>query len=466
MAGITNFKIYIPPYRLNGEMTSSVWGRGNQKASRPIMSFDEDTNTMAVEAILSNSTWGEIDIDALYYASTSFPYTEKSNASIVAEATDLKSDIFTSEFSGSLRSSTTALRNAAESIKAGTIKSAVVVASESRPSYPGSPDELSLCDCSAALFIGDGKKVIAEIENFYSWSEDFVDRWRLPGEKSISSGDAKFIQDYGYIRQTVATVEGLLEKTGATPEDIAHVVFYSPDVRTSRAINKKLGFPESSYPESPVVQKIGDAGTVMPFISLIETLKKATPGEYIIITGHGSGGDAILLRATEHIANFDCENDLEKALEKEIPLENYGKILNNHGISFEDEISPFTSPSILWKENRANMRLFAGKCKVCSEIQYPRQQVCNGCGSRDKWDKMKLPRRGKIFTFVHDYLPPSPNGYITMATADMEGGGRFYAQLTECNKEEVKIGMEVELTFRMLHKGDGFYNYFWKFRPV
>ena len=169
MAGITNFKIYIPPYRLNGEMTSSVWGRGNQKASRPIMSFDEDTNTMAVEAILSNSTWGEIDIDALYYASTSFPYTEKSNASIVAEATDLKSDIFTSEFSGSLRSSTTALRNAAESIKAGTIKSAVVVASESRPSYPGSPDELSLCDCSAALFIGDGKKVIAEIENFYSF---------------------------------------------------------------------------------------------------------------------------------------------------------------------------------------------------------------------------------------------------------------------------------------------------------
>jgi len=466
MAGITEFKIYVPPYRLNGDMISSVWGRGNRKTSRPIMSFDEDTNTMAVEAILDDSTWGEVDVDALYYASTSFPYTEKSNASIVAEASDLKSDIFTAEFSGSLRSSTTALRSAAESVKAGTIKSAVVVASESRPSYPGSPDELSLCDCSAALFVGDGEKVIAEIEDFYSWSEDFIDRWRLPGGKSISSGDAKFIKDYGYIRQTVATVEGLLKKTGATPEDIAHVVFYSPDVRTSRTINKKLGFPESSFPKSPVVEKIGDAGTVMPFISLIETLKKARPGEYIIITGHGSGGDAILLRATEHIANFDSSNGLEKALEKQIPLENYGKILLSYGITSEDEIIPFTSPSILWKENRANMRLFAGKCKICSEIQYPRQQVCNGCGTRDKWDEIKLPRRGKIFTFVHDHLPPSPNGYITMVTADMEGGGRFYAQLTESNKEDVKIGMEVELTFRMLHKGDGFYNYFWKFRPV
>ena len=112
------------------------------------------------------------------------------------------------------------------------------------------------------------------------------------------------------------------------------------------------------------------------------------------------------------------------------------------------------------------MRLLAGKCKICSEIQYPRQQVCNGCGTRDQWDEVKLPRKGKIFTFVHDYLPPSPDGYITMATADMEGGGRFYGQLTECKKENVKIGMEVELTFRMLHKGDGFYNYFWKFRPL
>ena len=195
MAGITDFKIYVPPYRLNGELISSVWGRGNKRASRPIMSFDEDTNTMAVESILRDSTWGEIDVDALYYASTSFPYSEKSNASIVAEATDLKSDIFTAEFSGSLRSSTTALKSATESIKAGTIKSAAVVASESRPSFPGSPDELSLCDCSATLFIGEGEKVIAEIENFYSWSEDFVDRWRLPGETSISSGAAKFIQE-------------------------------------------------------------------------------------------------------------------------------------------------------------------------------------------------------------------------------------------------------------------------------
>ena len=68
MAGITDFKIYIPPYRLNGEIVSSVWGRGNKKASRPMMSFDEDTNTMAVESILRNSTWVEIDVDALNYA--------------------------------------------------------------------------------------------------------------------------------------------------------------------------------------------------------------------------------------------------------------------------------------------------------------------------------------------------------------------------------------------------------------
>ncbi len=79
---------------------------------------------------------------------------------------------------------------------------------------------------------------------------------------------------------------------------------------------------------------------------------------------------------------------------------------------------------------------------------------------------MKIGRRGKIYTFAHDHLPPSPEGYVTMASVDMAGGGRLYGQMTDCVKEDVKIGMEVEVTFRLLHKGEGYYNYYWKFRPL
>jgi uncharacterized OB-fold protein len=112
------------------------------------------------------------------------------------------------------------------------------------------------------------------------------------------------------------------------------------------------------------------------------------------------------------------------------------------------------------------MRLRAGRCQGCGEVQFPRQRVCNGCGAKDRWDEQKLSRRGKIYTYTHDYLPPSPEGFVTMAAADLEGGGRFYAQMTDYDKKAVAVGAEVELTFRLLHRGDGYYNYFWKLRPV
>ena len=53
-----------------------------------------------------------------------------------------------------------------------------------------------------------------------------------------------------------------------------------------------------------------------------------------------------------------------------------------------------------------------------------------------------------------------------MVAADLDGGGRFYAQLTDCDPATVTFEMPVELTFRRLHEGEELVNYFWKFRPV
>ena len=63
-------------------------------------------------------------------------------------------------------------------------------------------------------------------------------------------------------------------------------------------------------------------------------------------------------------------------------------------------------------------------------------------------------------------MAPTPDPPVVMASADLDGGGRFYGQLVDCAPDEVSVGMEVELCFRRLHAGDGFHNYFWKMRPV
>ena len=290
MAGITRVGAYIPFHRLAGETVRSVWGTGNRRASRPLAGFDEDPITMGVEALINAAGWGDSQVDSLYFASTTHPYAEKSNASVLAAAADLPETLFTLDAGGSVRAGTSALKAACDAIEAGSSKSAAVVAAEKRPALPGSPDELSLCDGAAAVLLGKGEDVAAEIEAIYSWSEDFIDRWRLPGERAVSAGDAKFIQDYGYVRQSVATVEGLLSQTGATREDIARVLVYAPDARTHAAITRKLGFPDSAYPESPLIARLGDSGAAAPLLSLVDALQSAEPGEHIIVAGHGSGG--------------------------------------------------------------------------------------------------------------------------------------------------------------------------------
>jgi len=122
--------------------------------------------------------------------------------------------------------------------------------------------------------------------------------------------------------------------------------------------------------------------------------------------------------------------------------------------------------ALLWREHKQNLKLYASKCKVCSFIQYPQRRVCLNCGTKDKMEDFKLSRRGKIFTYTVEHLFPSLDPPLVMAVVDLEGGGRIFLQMTDCNPETVRIGMPVELTFRILHESGGFYNYYWKCRPI
>jgi 3-hydroxy-3-methylglutaryl CoA synthase len=52
MAGIESYGAYIPIYRLNREELAKVWGGGYRKGERAVANCDEDSITMAVEAVL------------------------------------------------------------------------------------------------------------------------------------------------------------------------------------------------------------------------------------------------------------------------------------------------------------------------------------------------------------------------------------------------------------------------------
>ena len=85
-------------------------------------------------------------IGGVLFASTSYSYKEKQAASVIAKALDLPREVRTADLGDSLRAGTTALRAAVDSVKAGSAKNVLVVASDSRMAAPRSPQERNFGD--------------------------------------------------------------------------------------------------------------------------------------------------------------------------------------------------------------------------------------------------------------------------------------------------------------------------------
>ena len=146
MIGIVSFGAYIPQARLRRDLI-----RKGLRGEISLASFDEDAVTMAVEAVLNClGDRNREEIDGLFFASTTSPYKEGMSAAIVATACDLRKDIITADFANSLRSGTSALALAAETIKAGSAHKILVVATEYYRTAPGSDWEQDCGDGAAA----------------------------------------------------------------------------------------------------------------------------------------------------------------------------------------------------------------------------------------------------------------------------------------------------------------------------
>ncbi len=125
-----------------------------------------------------------------------------------------------------------------------------------------------------------------------------------------------------------------------------------------------------------------------------------------------------------------------------------------------------------WRENPSRYNLIGKKCENCGGIYFPPREICPKC-RRKSLGKMKdyrLSGKGKIYSFtvVHDPMPDFAlmKPYI-MAMVEMDGGVRLTGQVVDCEPEKLKIGLDVEATFRKLgSEGNaGIIRYGYKFRP-
>jgi len=441
-----------------------VGGRGERSITGP----DEDSVTMAVSAVLQCLKGVDRSkVDGLFFASTSSPYTEKQMSSLVAKATDLREDIITADFGSSTKGGTTALMLAADAVKAGSARQIIVVASDCRLGEPGSEHERNGGAGAAAILIG-ADDVAVSVESSVSVANEIFDVWQRKGDSYINSWESRFDLTFGYTKSMREAVGGLMKKDNMTAKDFAKAVFYCPDARTPIGVAQGLGFDPMKQVQNPFMGTLGNIGAASPLLLLVAALEDAKAGNDILLAGYGNGSDAIRLKVNQAIA-ANGRVSVKAQLESKLMLPDYFTYLKWNGlVNLKDAKMPYVltyaSAPPTFRERERLYAFHGTKCTQCGAIEFPPQRVCAKCRAKDQFEEVALSdKTGKVFTCMQDPLTGQMEGLV-----NIDGGGRIFCNMSDCNMKTVQIDSPVEMSFRkiVLVPWDTMISYTWKAVPL
>lgn len=479
MAGIVSYGAYIPWHRLNRQTILWTMGWFNPAVMLPgrkaVAGCDEDSITLAVEAGMDClKGFPREKVDALYFATTTAPYKERQNAGIVAAALDLRENLRTADFTDSLKAGTAALLSAAEAVRAQGAAQVLVAAADTRLGKMGSAQEHFFGDGAAAFLLGE-ENVIAELKGFYSLSADFADHRRAAKDAFDRSWEERWMRDAGYLRFIPRAVAGLLQKYGLSIGDFAKVIYACPYNREHAAIAKKLGLSPEKVQDN-LMSEVGDTGAAYPLVMLAAALEEAQPGDRLLAVSYGNGCDALYFEVTEEIVNRRDRKGVKGHLAEKNDLGSYEKyaVFKNLlplEVGIRGEEIAFTQLSTLFRERKSVLGLVGVRCLRCGTPQFPAQRVCVNpeCGAVDRMEDYRFAdKKGFLFTYTADRLAASLNPPAIYGIVDFAGGGRYMFDLTDCEQDELKVGMPVRMSFRRKYSDEarGIYGYFWKAVPL
>jgi len=470
MNGILRYGAYVPYHRLSRGQIAAAWGGRGEKGERAIANHDEDSITLAVEAC--RDCLEGVDrsqVEGLFFVSTTSPYREKQAASLIACVLGLKPEILTADFSHCLRSGLTAMELARTYTEAGRARSILTVFADTRTAYPGSALEPWFGDAAAAFLVGQGPAGVLW-ESFRSTSHEMMDVWRTDEDRFVQCWEDRWVKQHGLLEVVSKNTRAICQTAGLEPGEIDRAVLGTTDPRTHRQLASQLRLDVDRQVADPLLDSVGFCGAAHVPLVLAHALEQAAPGQRLLVSAYGDGADAAVLRTTDHLPRARGRKCVSGHLSCKGELPNYLRYLWYRRLLEVQPPAPLlvgSSATLLWREREELYRLVGSRCRSCGEPAYPVQRICLRCQGRDEYDELPLAEcRGKLFTFTLDNLASQADPPLVQSVVDLEPGCRIYTTMCDVDPQQVTLEMEVEMTFRRSRKAEGFYNYFWKCRPV
>ncbi|MBI2169447.1 MAG: hydroxymethylglutaryl-CoA synthase family protein [Actinobacteria bacterium] len=452
-----------PDWRVDAGGVRAAWGgparaaeSGKQAKGRiAVCAPDEDTLTLAWEAGSRAVAAAGLDpdaIDGLWWGTTRPPFAEGPSHAYLASALGLRPSARGALLSGSTHSGVDALLAAADAVTAGSVSTALVVASDALVPGLGTAFE-ARCGAGAAAFLlsASGPATLGPVATH---SRPVVDRYRGDGEEATRDlYDARLFREEVFVPEIVE-IAGSLEMPDDTRWSLP-----DPDGRMAAAACRRLGGELAS---ASVFEALGDSGAAAPFLGLVATL--TSPGPAGVVAYGGGRTTAVAVDVGGPLSDVADLAFLVGGREV-----SYAEALRSRrqlvpsGETVEMGLPPGGAAFV--RGNPEMLGLLGGRCVDCGTISTPPSihPHCVSCGG-PKLEPVALARTGTVHTYVVNHTMPAPfEAPLALAVLDLDDGARLMVQAT--SPEGVEIGADVELVLRRYALERGVPVYGFKARP-
>jgi len=471
-SGIAAWGTYLPFWRLQRTAIGDVLGTRGGRGTRAVASHDEDTTSLGVEAgrrALASGP-GPSSIQDLFLSTPDPAYLDKTSATVVHAALGLDRSCGAYDFAGSSRSAFGALL---QNLTLGS-RATLTVLSDLRTGLAGSAEERDSGD-GAVAFVCARDGAVAELVGRGAATDEFLDRWRVPGEADSHIWEERFGEEI-YVPLARDAFAASLKDAGITEQDVDHAVVTGLHPRAVRAVTSGLGV-RNGVLAPDLTGSVGNLGATHLGVALCDILERAKPGQVIALLLLADGADALILRTTELLTSAQ-----RTRIDSGVPTVAAQVTAGRDDLSYatfltwraqlrrepprrpdpERPGAPTVHRSEAWKYG-----FVASRCTVCGFRHMPPTRVCLSCHSIDQMEPERLADvRGTVATFTIDHLAFSLSPPVVGVVVDFDGGGRFRCEMTDVVASELSIGDRVAMTFRRTWTAQGVHNYFWKARPA
>src|SRR6202035_2332009 len=276
--GIASWGTYLPFWRLQRSAIAGVLGSGGGRGTRAVASHDEDTTTLGVEAARRALAIGvgpaPDAVQDLFFSTPDPGYLDKTSATTVHAALGLGRGAGAYDFAGSSRSAVGTLLLALGIAGAG--RTTLAVMSDLRTGLAGSAEERDSGDAAAAIVCApDG--AVAELIGRGAASDEFLDRWRVPGEADSHVWEERFGEEL-YVPLAREAFAAALKDAGLAEGDVDHAVVTGLHVRAVKAVSKGLGVRDGVLAPD-LAGSVGNLGAAAAAVALCDVLERAQPGQ-------------------------------------------------------------------------------------------------------------------------------------------------------------------------------------------